>query len=376
MENNVIGTLSGEHIIIKDKKSGSRLHNRGLYGTPLSGGGLQLELIEGFYLLDNDKLKILKNRAAIGLEEMLTYITKREPTFEIKYIVYRDLRQRGHIVKTSDVTDFIIYGPRDDGGSGPGKRDIKYLSLAYSERGQFNVAELCEFLKATQQTHKKLLIGVVDEEGDLTYYNITSASPRGKKSVKSKLRGKKPNQSQTGQALFVEDRVILWDTEMISELRKDGFYGKEVGKSLQLALTESAYLMEMGVLSIRLARTRRKVTYERFIGIARKLQQDFDRRLWVYRELKSRALIVKTGFKYGAHFRVYEGDPESEHSEYLVHSVPTDFTCSWEEISRAVRLAHGVRKRMLFGRLLGSSDRKINDHSNEVEYLDISRIKP
>jgi tRNA-intron endonuclease len=90
--------------------------------------------------------------------------------------------------------------------------------------------------------------------------------------------------------------------------------------------------------------------------------------LSVYHNLKSSGLIVKTGFKYGAHFRVYEGDPETDHSEYLVHGVPFDFESDWEEISRAVRLAHGVRKKMLFGR----------DHhkKNKIQYINIERIKP
>jgi tRNA-intron endonuclease len=161
---------------------------------------------------------------------------------------------------------------------------------------------------------------------------------------------------------------MLWDSELIAELRKIGFYGNLIGSSLQLALTESVFLMDEGILTIRLARTRRKLTLKQFITIARKIQPDFDRRLTVYRELKSRNLIVKTGFKYGTHFRVYEGDPESDHSEYLVHSVPIDFESSWEEISRAVRLAQGVRKCMVFGRVL---DKKAN-----VDYINIERIKP
>ena len=366
MENNAVGELTDEHVIIKDKKSGSRLYNRGQFGTPLSGGGLQLELIEGFYLLDNQKLRIFKKGRALSLEELLTYITKREPTFEIKYIVYRDLRIRGHIVKTSNVTDFVIYDTKSAASSGSGskscKKMIRYWSLAVSERALFNITALSELLTTVKQTRKELLIGVVDEEGDLTYYIISEAAPKGSKKNKS-LKPK-----HNGSAVLVEDRVMLWDPELIAELRKVGFYGKEIGRTLQLALTESAYLMETGVLSIRLARTRRKLSLERFIKIARKLQPDFDMRLKVYRELKARDLIVKTGFKYGAHFRVYEGDPDEEHSEFLVHGVPTDFECSWEEISRAVRLAQGVRKKMLFGRMLREQ--------NKFEYLNVERVKP
>jgi tRNA-intron endonuclease len=352
VQNNAIGELVSEQVIIKDKKSGSRLYNRGLYGTPLSGGGLALELIEAFFLLDSEKLRITKAGRTISLEELLTYITKREPTFEIKYIVYRDLRLRGLIVKPSNVSDT----------KGTTKKKIKYWVNSVSERAKFNITELSELVTTTTNTRKDLLVAIVDEEGDLTYYKITRSSPKGK------IKRKASKHKHTGSAMLVEDRVMLWDQELITELRSSGFYGKEVGKSLQLALTESVYLMELGVLNIRLARTRRKISLERFMRVARKLQPDFDRRLQVYRELKSRNLIVKTGFKYGAHFRVYEGDPNSDHSEFLVHAVPINFESSWEEISRAVRLAQGVRKRMLFGR--------VHDDGSEVEYINVERIKP
>jgi tRNA-intron endonuclease len=362
VEHNTVGELISEHVNIKDKKDSSRLYNRGLYGTPQSGGGLQLELIEGFYLLDSEKLKIFKKGSSMGLEELLTYITRREPTFEIKYIVYRDLRLRGHIVKPSNITDFVIYGSKNGGSGALGKRQIKYWALAVSERARFDITELSELITTANQTRKDLLIGVVDEEGDLTYYVVQAASPKGKG------KKKKLNPSRPSSAVLIEDRVMLWDPELITELRASGFYGKEVGRSLQLALTESAYLMENGILEVRLARTRRKLSLERFIRIARKLQSDFDLRLRVYRELKLRNLIVKTGFKYGTHFRVYEGDPDSDHSEYLVHGIPYNFECSWEEVSGAVRLAQGVRKQMLFGR--ASKD------GSKIEYINLERIKP
>jgi tRNA-intron endonuclease len=362
VERNISGELKGEHIIIKDKKSGSRLYNRGLFGTPLSGGGLQLELIEGFYLLDSEKIRVFKSGIELNLKDFLTYITKLEPTFEIKYIVYRDLRQRGHIVKPSNVTDFVIHDTKNESGAGAQRRPIKYWSIAISERAKFKIAELSDLILTANQTRKNILIGVVDEEGDLTYYKGSISKP------KSKKKSDEKNTTQNGSAVLIEDRVMLWEPDLISALRSNGFYGKEIGKSLQLALTESIYLMDKGILEIRLAKTGRKLSAERFLRIAKKIQPDFNRRLTVYRHLKGRDLIVKTGFKYGTHFRVYEGDPNSDHSEYLVHGVPNNYECSWEEISRAVRLAQGVRKQMLFAR--------VTNDENEVQYINIERIKP
>lgn len=362
MQKIAIGLLKDDFVIIEDPKLASRFYNRGYYGTPISGGGLSLDMIEAYFLLDEQKLQVLSKNKKLNLEEFLTYITKHEPTFEIKYIVYRDLRLRGHIVKPSNVTDFVIYGEPLGTSQSLDKRKIKYWASAVSERAPFKISELSEVLETSNNTRKALVFAVVDEEGDITYYKISTTTPKGmvtRSNISTQI---------SGSAVLIEDRVMLWDSDLITELRKIGFYGNLIGSSLQLALTESAYLMEQGILTIRLARTRKKLTLRQFIKIARKIQPDFDRRLTVYQELKSRNLIVKTGFKYGTHFRIYEGDPESDHSEYLVHSVPVDFVTSWEEISRAVRLAQGVRKGMVFGRVLSNED--------SVDYINIERIKP
>jgi tRNA-intron endonuclease len=355
------GELSGDSVIISDQKSGSRLHNRGYYGIPQSGGGLSLELIEAFYLLDEEKIRVFKNKKEQNLQDLLGYITKREPTFEIKYIVYRDLRTRGLVLKTSNLSDFVIYDNLSDSKSGK-RRLVKYWCQAISERTPFHIEDISKIVNTANNTKKRLLFAVVDEEGDLTYYEINSASLNGKK------KDRKGMHKLKGSAMLVEDRVMLWDPELISELRCVGFYGKAVGSSLQLALTESAYLLKNGILSIALAKTKRKLSIAQFIKIAKKIQPDFDLRLDVYNNLKDRNLIVKTGFKYGSHFRVYKGDPNTDHSEYLVHSIKNDYKTSWEEISRAVRLAQGVRKQILFAR--------VQEKGKTIEYINIERIKP
>jgi tRNA-intron endonuclease len=88
-------------------------------------------------------------------------------------------------------------------------------------------------------------------------------------------------------------------------------------------------------------------------------------RLRAYEDLTARGVIPKTGFKYGSHFRAYEGDPEAHHAKYLVHVVPKGHRGAWPEISRAVRLAHGVKKQILFGEI-----------GDEVRYVKLERVRP
>ncbi len=81
----------------------------------------------------------------------------------------------------------------------------------------------------------------------------------------------------------------------------------------------------------------------------------------LYQDLISRNFIVKSGFKYGQNFRIYEKSVE-EHAEFLVSFLDRD---SWHKISRSVRLSHSVRKKTLLAGFINKN----------VEYIIIERIK-
>ncbi len=56
---------------------------------------------------------------------------------------------------------------------------------------------------------------------------------------------------------------------------------------------------------------------------------------------------MKSGLKFGSHFRVYRRGME-EHSEWLVWVVPPENSrLSPNDITARVRVAHGVRKNMI-----------------------------
>jgi tRNA-intron endonuclease len=159
---------------------------------------------------------------------------------------------------------------------------------------------------------------------------------------------------------------MVMETTEAQLLHEIEFFGKLMGERLQLSLLETAYLMEIGVVILRHSTTGRTIDLDDFKEKARQIQADFDLRLHIYKDLKARGLIVKTGFKYGTHFRAYEADPDHHHAKYLFHALPPGFTSTWPEISRAVRLSHGVKKEMLFGMKLRQGGR----------YLNLKRVRP
>ena len=349
------GILRGAEVVVRDAAEGSQIHNKGYFGTPMTGGGLKLDLMEATYLVDTGRLEVTYRKKPVDAGYLLHLAHRSSDGFEVRYIVYRELRLRGYIVKHGQAPlDFRVF-PR---GGSPNKTPSKWWVAAISERSTFDLGDLLDNLDRASELRKKLLLAVVDEESDVTYYEVRRMAPRGR------LGELDRDGKATG--VVMGDRVIVMGDEGASRLHLRHYFGKQIGQILQLSLIEAVYLVEEGALSLRDGKTGRKVGLETIKRRAKRLQPDFEMRLNAFRDLKSKGLIVKTGFKYGSHFRAYESDPERNHAKYLVHAVPEHYKAMWPEVSRAVRLAHGVRKDILLGRV----------SKGAVEYVSLTRYRP
>ncbi len=164
-------------------------------------------------------------------------------------------------------------------------------------------------------------------------------------------------------AILAEDKVLIDDEPTVTRLHQKGF-GKRIQGKLELSLLEALFLLERD--SIKVLKKGRKCLPKDILG--RVDEEEFLLRYGVYKDLRERGYIVKTGFKFGAHFRVYErGDSLGEHSRYLVHAVKENSILAFPELSRAVRLAHGVKKTIIFA---------VVDDEGDTTYYSVERITP
>ena len=349
------GELRGEKVVVDDPAEASALHNRGSYGEPLGGGGLSLTLLEAVYLVETGRLEVRRDGGEFPMRTLFRTAAAAYDQFEIKYVVYRDLRQRGYVVvEGADPPDFLVY-PR---GGTPKKTPAKFWAAAISERAVFDTDDLTQLIRRVAGLRKNLLLAVVDEESDLTYYAVREAEPAGRPL-------EAPDGGVIATAHLLEDRAMVVEEAEAQALHGNGFYGKIVGRRLQLSLIETAHLLKRGAIELRNADSDRRIALPRLLSEARRIQPDFDLRLSVYEDLKARGIIAKTGFKYGSHFRAYEGDPDRTHAKYLIHALPEKYRGMWPEVSRAVRLAHGVKKSLLFAAA-----------GDKVRYIRLERVRP
>lgn len=346
----ISGELLGEKVLL-DARAIPELYNQGYFGRPV-GQGFELSFVEAAYLLDRSRIRILSRGLELDFQALFQIASASEKGFEFRYVVYKDLRERGYIVQPGR-PDFRIY-PR---GGHPGKSPAEFYVLVISERTPLPMKEVLGPVRVAGQMRKKLMLAIVDEESDITFYEARE------KTMAGEMEAAQPG----GLATLLEDRVVLWDESVSKRLHEQGFYGQPVGGRLQLSLVESAYLLDRGLTQLA-DRSGANLDIEDFKERARTIEQDFDLKYRVYKDLRDRNLVVKTGFKFGSHFRVYkqvQGPGSVPHSEYLVHAVPDDYVFHLQAVSRAVRLAHSVRKQMVFAYSDG-----------EVKYLEIRRLRP
>ncbi len=350
MSEEIIGKLIGDKISL-GQLAFSDLYEQGYFGRP-KGKGLELSLVEAAYLLDRSRIKVQSVGNELDFQAFFQAASSLEKGFEFRYVVYKDLRERGYYVQPGR-PDFRVY-PR---GGHPGTSPAEFYVLVISERMPLPLREIMPSVKLAGQMRKKLMLAIVDEESDITFYEAKE----------KELSGLMTQEEEGGMATLLEDRVVLWDAAASRRLHEGGFYGKPVGERLQLSLVESAYLLDKGIISL-VDRSGNDLNLDSFAARARQIEGDFDLKFSVYKDLRDKNLVVKTGFKFGTHFRVYkqvQGPSKVPHSEYLVHTVPVDHVFLPPVLSRAVRLAHSVRKQMIFAHV-----------SDDVRYLEIKRLKP
>jgi len=129
----------------------------------LKGKRLILTPHEAFYLLEKGRITVEgKNREKITFEELVKSAPTKDPAVWVKYLVYRDLRDRGYIVRECPVFNFEIHG------KGPMRR---YVYIIY-EGGEADLKTLRKLLKRAFRDKKDLILAVVDRRTDIVYYSL------------------------------------------------------------------------------------------------------------------------------------------------------------------------------------------------------------
>ncbi len=171
----VKGILGEQQVLTEDSDAARDLYAQSRFGE-LDQGKVQLSLLEALYLIEKGKLKVVSpaNRAMTD-ETFIRKAKKLHENFWTKYVVFRDMRNRGYIVKTALKfgADFRVY----DRGVKPGEDHAKWVLFPIHESNALTWHDFAAKNRVAHSTKKRLLIGVVDEESDVTYFEIAWKRP-------------------------------------------------------------------------------------------------------------------------------------------------------------------------------------------------------
>lgn len=164
-----------DRIVVADNKGQAQeLYDKSRFGE-LNEKKIQYSLVEALYLIEKGKLAIKEDNKVIKQDDLIKKAQKLEKDFWVKYIVFRDMRNRGYIVKTALKfgADFRVY----DRGIKPGEDHAKWVLYPVSETKSFTWYNFSAMNRVAHSTRKNLLVGIVDSENDITYYVIEWTKP-------------------------------------------------------------------------------------------------------------------------------------------------------------------------------------------------------
>jgi tRNA-intron endonuclease len=163
------GTLTDKGVVVADQSSIDALSSRG-YGTSQEKV-FRLAFFEALYLLDKGMLTV-KDEAGEGVD-FQTLLHAYEAVDEnawVNYLVYRDLRSRGYVVREGfgEGTEFRVY---ERGAYG--KDSASYMVLGTQEGKPLGIDNLAAVLTQCQSQKKELVLAVMNRRGEIVYYSVS-----------------------------------------------------------------------------------------------------------------------------------------------------------------------------------------------------------
>jgi len=161
--------------ISSNSKEAQELFSSQRFGEQ-QGEKIYYSLPETLFLVEQKKIDIFdfKNKK-ISQKELLRKFEKIDKKFKTKYFVFKDLRRKGYTVKTALKfgAEFRVY----DKGQKVGKHHARWILYPVSENSTLTWHDFSGKNRVAHSTKKNLLIAIVDEEGDVSYYEVKWIKP-------------------------------------------------------------------------------------------------------------------------------------------------------------------------------------------------------
>jgi tRNA-intron endonuclease len=166
-------------LVVWNQKDGSELYKIGYYGKPMGipkpkiaefNVPLILDLMEGLYLAEKEIIAVYEGprKRKVSLRKLRQRARKLYEEFDLKYTVYKDLRDTGLIV-TPGIKygcDFAVYK------HGPGIDHAPYMVSVRKPTDEVTATELVKAGRLATTVRKRFIIAVPNPEKEKIQYLI------------------------------------------------------------------------------------------------------------------------------------------------------------------------------------------------------------
>jgi len=166
-------------LVVWNPKDGSELYRIGYYGKPMGipkpkiaefNVPLILDLMEGLYLAEKEIITVYEGprKTKVSLKKLKQRARQLYEEFDLKYAVYKDLRDTGLIV-TPGIKygcDFAVYK------HGPGIDHAPYMVSVRKPTDEVTATELVKAGRLATTVRKRFIIAVPNPENKKTQYLI------------------------------------------------------------------------------------------------------------------------------------------------------------------------------------------------------------
>jgi tRNA-intron endonuclease, archaea type len=161
-------------VVVEQSESFGELEEAG-YGER-QGKVIRLKDFEALYLLYAKRMSLKDWKGKeVSFEEFAKADQARVKDSWTKFIIYRDLRSRGYVVKDGFGfgTDLRVY----ERGDFPAKA-AKFVIFALDEGTEKSLGDLRDSVKQIVRMGKEAIVAVIERRGEVIYYRVTKATFR------------------------------------------------------------------------------------------------------------------------------------------------------------------------------------------------------
>jgi len=173
----LLGELLENRIVVWNIQESRDLFANGYFGKPIGiskpnpndiNVPLILDLIEGCYLQETSKIKIVKNGKKVSLNTLIKICKKEYHNFDKKFQVYKDFREKGYVINPGIKfgSDFAVYK------KGPGIDHAPYLVQVYNKNDDISSTAVVLAGRLSSSVKKQFILAIPRSKNKIDYLSL------------------------------------------------------------------------------------------------------------------------------------------------------------------------------------------------------------